>query len=244
MSEEVITVKNVTKKFSYNEEPNIFSKLKKIRSRSENKMITATDNVSFTVNKGEVLGIIGENASGKTTLLRLIAGIFEPDCGQIKVKGNLAPILQLGIGFQGELDAVENIVLSGMLLGFSKPEIEKRVESVLQFADLEKFSTLKLKYFSSGMRARLGISTIFQLNPDIFLLDEILEVGDMNFGKKCFKAFMSFKEKGKTILYVTHSLKNLPEICDRVLLLHNGKLIKIGKPEEVIESYKLIVTNQ
>ena len=125
-----------------------------------------------------------------------------------------------------------------MLLGISKKEIEKKVDAILEFAELTKFSTMKLKHFSSGMRSRLGISTIFQLNSSILLFDEILAVGDINFREKCFKIFSSFKEEGRTILFVTHQINNLPQLCDRVLFLHEGKVVTVGEPKEVVQKYK------
>ena len=167
MSENAIEISNISKTFEINKRQSIFQTIRNTKSKSKLKTITALDDVSFSVRKGEVMGVIGRNGSGKTTLLQIIGGIYQPDSGVINVEGTMAPILQISTGFHPELEPEENIILFGMLLGFSKNEIKKRVESILQFAELEKFSTMKLKHFSSGMKSRLGISTIFQLNPDI-----------------------------------------------------------------------------
>jgi len=237
MSETVIEVNNITKSFSTDRSRGIASLL---NNKSQKSRFNALSNVSFSVTKGEILGIIGLNGSGKTTLLQVIAGIHPPDSGNVKVRGNLIPIMNIGTGFRPELASRENIIMYGMLLGFPKKEIEKKVNSILEFAGLEKFSNMRLKDFSTGMRTRLGVSTIFEINPDILLLDEVLAVGDINFRQKCLKVFMSFKEKGKTILYTTHNLGVLPSFCNRVLLLQKGKIIMIGKPDEVIQKYKEI----
>lgn len=238
MSENIIEVKNVTKIFPYNKQKGIFDRIKNIRHAAKQKNLTALDNVSFTAKKGELLGIIGLNGSGKTTLLQVIAGIYQPDYGTVQVNGTLAPILQIGTGFHQELIPRENIVMYGMLLGFAKNEIEKKVNSILQFAELEQFSTMRLKHFSSGMRARLSFATMIQLNPDILLIDEIMSVGDINFRQKSSKAFFSFKDKGKTILLTSHQFEVLNELADRVILLHHGKILNIGEPNEVIQKYK------
>jgi len=238
LSENIIEVKNVTKIFTYNKQKGIFNRIKNIRHTDTQKNLTALDNVSFTAKKGEVLGIIGLNGSGKTTLLQVIAGIYQPNYGTVQVNGTLAPILQIGTGFHQELIPRENIVMYGMLLGFAKNEIEKKVNSILQFAELEQFSMMRLKHFSSGMRARLAFATMIQLNPDILLIDEIMSVGDINFRQKSTKAFFSFKDKGKTILLATHQFGVLNELADRVILLHHGKILNIGEPNEVIQKYK------
>jgi len=204
------------------------------------KTLTALDEISFQIFKGEILGILGLNGSGKSTLLRIIAGIYQPDKGTVEVNGILSPLMQLGAGFQGDLNAQENILVNGMLLGISKSEIEKKVNEIIKFAELEKFSNMKLKHFSTGMRTRLAFSTAIQMDPDIFLVDEILSVGDWHFREKSYEAFLSFKKNKKTILYATHNLDKLSELSDRVLLLHEGKMILIGKPDEVLKKYREI----
>lgn len=233
----IIDLKNVTKTFKVAKRKSVFSNIK---NSSLNNKIVALNDVTFAVKKGEILGIIGNNGSGKTTLMQVIAGVYQPDLGSVKVEGTLAPILQIGAGFHHELTSQENILIYGMMLGLSKSEISGKVNQILEFSELEKFSNMKLKNFSSGMKSRLAVSTIFQLNPDIFLLDEILAVGDINFREKCFRKFSTFKEKETTILHTTHNLTILPKLFDRVLVLNEGKIIFIGKPDEAIQKYKEI----
>jgi len=198
----------------------------------------ALDDVSFTVKKGEVLGIIGLNGSGKSTLLRIIAGVYKPNIGKVQVNGRLSPLLQLSAGFQAELNASENIISNGLLLGVSKSFIKENVEKIIQYAELEKFSEMKIKHYSSGMKARLGFSIAMHINPDILLVDEIMSVGDKNFRKKSFESFLSLKKEKKTILLATHNLETLSTLCDRVLVLQKGKMVIMGDPEETIAKYK------
>jgi len=233
--ERAITVEKVSKYFKKNAEKTFVSKIKKGETNSE--ILVALENLNFHVNKGEMFGIIGLNGSGKTTLLRAIAGIYQPDKGEIKVKGKIAPLLQIGAGFYNELTARDNIIMYGMLLGL-KNEIKDKIKTILKFAELEEYTEMKLKYYSSGMRARLGFSTALQIDPDILLVDEVLSVGDISFREKSFNAFLDFKKKKKTILYCSHNLSMLSRLCDRVLLLEKGKMIMIGKPEEVISLYR------
>jgi len=228
-----ITVKNVSKSFKLGGK----KFFEKSPEKSKSSGFFALNDVSFNVKKGEILGIIGANGSGKTTLLRTIAGIYKPDSGYVKTNGTIAPILHIGTGFNNELDAVENIMIYGMLLGIPKMEMKKKVHDIIEWAELEKFSDVKLKKYSSGMRARLAFATTIQINPDILLVDEVLAVGDKKFKEKSFQEFSSFKKQGKTILYVTHSLKKITKLSDRVLLLDHGRVIAIGKPDEIIQKY-------
>ena len=230
-----VIVENITKTFDLKKPSGVSSLLENPTHTKLNGRLVALDDISFSVSRGEMFGIIGTNGSGKTTLLRIISGIYHPDKGNVKVNGRLAPLLQIGTGFHNELIASENIILSGMLSGMSKDDIKGKIDDVIEFAELQEFANMKLKYYSSGMRARLAFATALQINPEILLVDEILSVGDMAFREKSYKAFLSFKESGKTILYSTHNLNILPKLCDRVLLIHNGKMIMIGKSEQVIE---------
>ena len=237
MDQDSITVNNITKIFKFKNKRGVT----KIMENKPVDKVVGLINISFNVPKGEMLGIIGLNGSGKTTLLRTIAGIYSPNKGSVHVEGRLAPILQIGAGFRDELDAKENIILFGMLMGFSKIEIIQKTDSILEYAELEDFADMKLRQFSAGMRARLGFSVALQVDPDILLIDEVLSVGDLAFRKKSFDSFLSFKKKKKTILYTTHNLNMISELSDRVLLLHHGKNVMIGKPDEVIEKYKEII---
>jgi len=232
-----VELNNVSKSFKLDTKQGISKLIKRTTNFKEQKSILALDAISFTVPKGEVLSIIGLNGSGKSTLLRTIAGVYKPDSGYVKVNGSLSPLMQLGAGFQLELNAHENIVMNGMLLGISKPDIEDKVENILEFAELERFSNMKLKHYSSGMKTRLAFATAIQIDPDILLVDEILAVGDKDFQKKSYESFLSFKNKNKTILHATHTLQRVPDFSDRVLLLDKGKNVMIGKPDEVIKKY-------
>lgn len=238
MTSESVLVKNLTKTFNLKKPKGISGIAKNLMSDSDKPgKLVALDNISFEVSKGEVLGIIGLNGSGKTTLLRTIGGIYKPTSGMVQVNGKLAPLLQIATGFNNELVARENIVLYGMLMGIPKPKIEAQIDSIIKFAELEKFSEMKVLHYSSGMKARLAFATALQINPDILLVDEILSVGDVSFKEKSFDAFLSFKKKGKTILFTSHSKSMISKLADRALLLHNGKMITIGNTDEVIKRY-------
>ncbi len=232
-----VLVNNITKTFKLPKpqgEKNIF---KRKLNFSGSEVFTALNEISFTVKKGEILGIIGFNGSGKTTLLRVISGVYKPDSGSVKINGQISPLLQLGAGFQGDLAAEENIIMNGMLLGLPKSSIKEKVNDIIEFAELEKFSQMKLKHYSTGMKARLTFATAMQINPDILLVDEIQAVGDINFREKSYQTFLSFKKRNKTIIHTTHNLSKLSEYSDRVLLLHKGKNIMIGNPDDVIKNY-------
>jgi len=234
-----IILENITKSFTQSRPRHLKNPNSSETKISSNKIV-ALENISLKVPQGEMLGIIGLNGSGKTTLLRTISGIYTPDSGKIQVYGKLAPLLQLGVGFHGELDAIENIVMYGMLLGFKKSEILKKVDKIIEFSELEDFTDMKLKNYSAGMRIRLAFSIALQSDPDILLIDEILAVGDIYFREKSYNAFLSYKNRGKTILYTSQNLEILEKLCDRVMLLHKGKNVMIGKPTKVIQKYKSI----
>ena len=227
---DAIIVKNVTKTFRLP---------KKIGDENNEKnFIHALNEVSFSVKKGEILGVIGRNGSGKTTLLRIISGIYKPTNGEIIINGKVAPILQIGIGFKNEITAEENILMYGLLLGLEKAKIKKRIETILEFADLKDFRKMKLKHFSNGMRTRLAFSTAMQVESDIFLVDEILAVGDMDFKQKSFAEFIRLKKEGKTIIHTTHNLSAMETFSDKILFLDKGRQITIGEPGEIIKKYK------
>jgi len=235
----VVTVKGVNKSFKIHHEKNdsLFSLILNSFSRNSFETIDVLKNISFNLNKGEMLGIIGPNGSGKTTLLKILSGILKADGGQVKINGTVAPLLQLGVGFNGELTAKENIVLSGMLLGFSKSEMKKKVNNIIKFAELEKFADTRIKNFSTGMHARLAFSTAIQIDPDILLVDEVLAVGDINFVNKSYREFLAFKEKGKSIIFVSHSLDHIRNLCDRAMILESGAIKMIGNTEQIVEHY-------
>jgi len=203
------------------------------------KNFYALKDVSFEIKKGEIVGIIGKNGSGKSTLLKIITGILKPSYGSIKVKGKIAALLELGIGFHPELSGIENIFLYGSIMGIPKNEMEKKVNDIIEFADIGDFINRPVKTYSSGMFARLAFSVAIQVEPEILIVDEVLSVGDISFQYKCFEKFKEFKEKGVTILFVTHSMGQVLTHCNRALFLKNGKLIKDSYDvESVVAEYE------
>jgi ABC-type polysaccharide/polyol phosphate transport system ATPase subunit len=195
----------------------------------------ALKNVSFSVEGGEFFGILGPNGSGKSTLLRIVAGIYVPDQGRVRIDGLLSPFIELGVGFNLELNARDNIRINGSLAGLTKRQLDAKFDKILEFSELERFVDQKLKNYSSGMLMRLAYSIAIQIPFDVLLLDEVLAVGDESFQQKCFATFDGFKEQGKTVVLVTHQIDLLQRFCDRVLLLERGVVRTIGSPEDVIE---------
>jgi ABC-type polysaccharide/polyol phosphate transport system ATPase subunit len=190
--------------------------------------------VSFSVEAGEFFGIFGPNGSGKSTLLRILAGIYVADAGRVRVKGMLSPFIELGVGFDLDLNARENIRINATLAGLTRKQLDARFDEILEFAELERFVDQKLKNYSSGMLMRLAYSIAIQIPFDVILLDEVLAVGDEAFQQKCFATFEGFKREGKTVVLVTHQLDLLHRFCDRVLLLEGGAVKAIGPPQDVV----------
>ncbi len=245
MESVAIELNKVSKTFNVNSQRGIFSFFRNGKTKNKNvKRLAALNDISFTIKKGETIGIIGLNGQGKTTLLKIIAGIYKPDSGTVTVNGKLAPLLQVGAGFNNELDAVDNIVIYGMLLGFKKNEIQSKIDKIIKFAELENFRHMKIKNYSSGMRARLGFATALEVDPDIMLVDEVLSVGDKAFREKSYNAFLSFKKHNKTVVFTAHSDTMITELSDRVILIDKGQIVKIGKADEVISVYKQIVADK
>ena len=240
---ESIQVENVSKSFKIFHSRNSVFEIVRGRSASYEKL-DVLKNITFDVKKGETLGIIGSNGSGKTTLLRIIAGIYKPDTGNVSVKGSTIPLLELGIGFHPDLTSIENIIIYGMILGFSKNEIKGKIDEILKFAELEKFRDVKINNFSSGMLSRLAFSTAAHTNPDVLLVDEILAVGDISFREKCYDWFSNFKKNGNSMIWVTHDLGQVSSFCDKALLLHKGEIHSYGDPMEVLKKYKQILGTQ
>lgn len=207
--------------------------------KTKAEVYEAVRGVSFSVPKGEILGIVGKNGSGKSTMLRAIAGIFSPDQGSIDLHGNSVQLLSIGVGFQKKLTGRENILLSGMLLGFSEEQVRAKMDEIIEFANLGKFIDMPVKTYSSGMHSKLAFSITAILESDIMLIDEVLSVGDAKFKKKSFnkmKELISNDER--TVLIVSHSSQTLRQLCTSVLWLHEGELRMIGKTEEVLEAYE------
>jgi ABC-type polysaccharide/polyol phosphate transport system ATPase subunit len=196
------------------------------------------EDINFEVQEGEWLGIVGRNGCGKSTLLKIISGIYSPDRGSIAISRKFIPFLELGVGFNFELSARENIFLNGLMLQMTKKEIEGKFKDIIDFAEVNNFVDTKLKYFSSGMQVRLGFSIAMHASTDIYLLDEVLAVGDMNFQKKSYDVFKNLKRLKKTVLFVSHNLESVIEFCDRAIFLENGKIKAIGRPRNVIACYQ------
>ena len=199
--------------------------------------LRALDGVSFEIKRGEFFGIVGRNGSGKSTLLKLMASIYRADAGTIRMAGRLAPFIELGVGFNPELTARENVVINGVMMGLTPQETRNRLGAVLEFAELTDFIDLKLKNYSSGMLVRLAFSVMMEADADILLIDEVLAVGDAAFQQKCGDAFREMKAKGKTIVLVTHSMATVEEYCHRAMLIDGGRLEHIGDPAEVGRQY-------
>jgi ABC-type polysaccharide/polyol phosphate transport system ATPase subunit len=198
----------------------------------------ASREISFEVADGEFFGIVGRNGSGKSTLLKMLAGIYRPDSGTIEVEGRISPFIELGVGFNTELPAKDNVVINGTLLGLPRAEILRRYDEIIEFAGLEEFTELKLKNYSSGMLVRLAFSTAIRVDAEIILLDEVMAVGDAGFQEKCFEAFRQMKRDGRTIVLVTHAMDTVRRFCDRAMLLEQGEIVQIGDPDEVAEAYR------
>jgi len=238
-NETIIKVENLTKVFKLPHER--YSTMKQhfvniFKPKSVEKL-KALDSVSFKVKKGEFFGIIGPNGSGKSTLLKILAQIYQPTAGKIEVNGSISPFIELGVGFNPELSARDNVFLNAAILGLSKKETEERFEEIIKFSELEEFVDQKLKNFSSGMQVRLAFSIAVQAQADILLVDEVLAVGDAAFQQKCFGVFQQLKKKKKTIIFVSHDLGTIEDFCDQVLLINKGKLKFVGSPQQAVLEY-------
>jgi len=209
------------------------------RKKKDKSYFWALDNVSFEVEKGEVVGFIGNNGAGKSTLLKIVAGVMKPTSGNMEIKGNICPMIELGAGFDYELTARENIYLNGAVLGYSKDFIEKKFNDIVEFSELQEFLDAPVRNFSSGMVARLAFSIATIVDPEILIVDEILSVGDIAFQQKSEMKMKSMINGGTTVLFVSHSIEQIKSLCNRVVWLEHGKVRKIGPAKEVCEEYYL-----
>lgn len=233
----VIQFRQVWKKFKRGRKLLLKEALLDIFKPGSTETFWALKNVSFDVLKGEMLGIIGANGSGKSTILKLIVGVMVPDKGEVKVKGKIAPLIELGAGFHPELSGRENIYLNGAILGVAKKSLDRKYNDIVEFSGLSDFIDTPVKHYSSGMYMRLGFAIAVHTDPDILLVDEILAVGDTAFQKKCLQRIEQFKRKGVTILFISHDLDVVSKYCDRVLYIDEGEVKKEGITEEVLKEY-------
>ena len=244
----MIEVQNVSMRFNLGIEKNnslkqmavdLFSR-KARQARQERKKqneFWALQDVSFKVERGEVLGFVGSNGAGKSTLLKVVAGVMRPTKGQVLVGGNICPMIELGAGFDLDLNARENIYLNGAVMGYSKAFLDSKFQEIVDFSELHDFLDVPVRNFSSGMTARLAFSIATIVEPEILIVDEILSVGDLNFQQKSENKMRSLISGGTTVLYVSHSMKSIKSLCDRVVWLEHGKVMMVGKTEEVCKAY-------
>ncbi len=198
----------------------------------------ALQDVSFSVKHGETFGVIGPNGCGKSTLLKVLAGVLYPDSGRVRINGKIAPFLELGVGFQPELSARDNVYLYGAIMGLTHKDVDSRYEEIMEFSELKRFENMKLRNFSSGMYVRLAFATAIQTDPDVMLVDEVLSVGDESFQKKCGEKIDEIREAGKTILLVSHDLKMVEKLCSRCLLIKAGQIMFLGDTKSALSKYK------
>lgn len=245
MSDVAIRVDNVSKLYKLYDKPS--DRLKESLGLTRKKLYKehyALHNVSFDVKRGETVGIIGTNGSGKSTILKIITGVLNPSGGHVEIDGRISALLELGAGFNMEYTGIENIYLNGTMIGFSREEIDAKMQDILDFADIGDFVHQPVKTYSSGMFVRLAFAVAINIDPEILIVDEALSVGDVFFQAKCYKKFEDFKKMGKTILFVSHDLGSISKYCDRVVLLNRGKKLAEGTPKEMVSMYKRIMVNQ
>lgn len=239
----MIKVENVTMKFNLGIEASSFKEKfisffdRKRRVPKVKNELTALKNVSFEVKKGEVIGIIGSNGAGKSTLLKVISGVMKPTKGTATVNGVISPMIELGAGFDNELTARENIFLNGAILGYSKKFLTEKFNEIVEFSELKDFLDVPVKNFSSGMTAKLAFSIATIVNPEVLIVDEILSVGDIRFQEKSKGKMMEMIKGGTTVLYVSHSIQSIIDLCNRVIWLEHGEIQKIGPAKQICQEY-------
>ncbi|TAE57893.1 MAG: ABC transporter ATP-binding protein [Nostocales cyanobacterium] len=237
--DQVCLWRRTQEEFSYDLKKTILSIVEGKYRKPAKKLVL--DHIDLVVDKGEKIGIIGANGSGKSTLLKVISGILQPTTGTVRVRGQVAPLIELGAGFDPEISVMDNILLYGVLLGFSRSEMKERARSILEFAELEDYALVPVKGLSSGMVARLGFAIATDVQPDILILDEVLSVGDESFKNKCKKRMDSFWNGETTVLVVSHDLGFVKQSCDKAILLSKGNIKLVGESQKVVESYLGII---
>ena len=234
-----ISLKNVSKYYKLYDDPTY--RLKEALSLTKKEFhqkFYATKNFSLDIKKGEILGIVGKNGSGKSTLLKLITSVLSPDEGSIEINGKISALLELGSGFNPEFTGLQNISFYGTILGFTKKEMDEKIDDIIAFADIGTFISQPLKTYSSGMKSRLAFSVAVHIEPEILILDEVLSVGDIHFKRKAYNKMQTFFESGKTIIYVSHSAGEVNRLCTRAIMLHDGEILMDGEPKEVTKYYE------
>lgn len=243
-NEIAISISHLTKTYKLYSKPS--DRLREALGFSKRKRYTelnALSDVSFDVRSGETVGIIGTNGSGKSTILKIITGVLNETSGDVKVNGRISALLELGAGFNMEYTGIENVYLNGTMIGFSREEIDAKLQSILDFADIGDFVYQPVKTYSSGMFVRLAFAVAINIDPEILIVDEALSVGDVFFQAKCYRKFEEFREQGRTILFVSHDLSSISKYCDRVILLNKGVKMAEGKPKEIVDLYKKLLVN-
>lgn len=244
-TETVIRVEHLTKIYRlYNRPKDRFLESLGLTRKRLSRDHYALQDVNFQVKKGETIGIIGTNGSGKSTILKIITGVLTPTEGNITVNGRISALLELGAGFNMEYTGIENIYLNGTMIGFTKEEIDAKLQDILEFADIGDFVYQPVKTYSSGMFVRLAFAVAINIDPEILIVDEALSVGDVFFQSKCYRKFEDFKRMGRTILFVSHDLSSISKYCDRVVLLNQGKKLAEGEPKDMVDLYKKVLVNQ
>lgn len=236
----VIEAKDVSMVFNINKEKIDSIKeyfIKVMKKQLMYREFTAVENVSFQIRRGEVVGLVGLNGSGKSTMLKIIAGVMKPTKGSVSVKGTIAPLIEVGAGFNPNLSGRENIFLNGYLLGYSKNYINEHMEEIIDFSELGEFIDVPLKNYSSGMKARLGFSIATAVKPEILIVDEVLAVGDFKFQEKCQKRIASMMENNTTVLFVSHAINQVKKLCSRCIWLEKGRVVMDGETEKVCAKY-------
>lgn len=240
-----VRVEHVTQRFRViHERPDSMREIFANFFRSEIRYhdFNAINDLSLEVPQGQMLGIIGKNGSGKSTLLKIIASVFRPTAGTVYVEGKLAPLIELGAGFHHELTGRENILLNGLLMGYSRSDMKKNEQRIIDFAEVGEFIDAPIKQYSSGMLTRLAFAVATEVDPNVLILDEVLAVGDIAFQKRCFERMSGFRRAGKTILFVSHTMSDVVAHCDRAVLLDKGSVIADGDPRDVTEFYSNLTT--
>jgi len=240
-----ISVQDVTKIYRLYDKPiDRLLEAMSITKKTYHKKFFALDKISFEIEKGTTVGIIGTNGSGKSTILKIITGVLNPSSGSVEVDGNISALLELGAGFNMDYTGIENIYMNGTMMGFSREEMEKKLPEILEFADIGEFVHQPVKTYSSGMFVRLAFALAINVEPEILIVDEALSVGDVFFQAKCYKKMEEIRQKGTTILMVTHDMGSVIKYCDKVILLNRGSFVAEGKAGEIVDLYKKILANR